>query len=405
MEQIQILRLIQEQLQRLATYPFYAESFQSLGLKPGDIRSFEDFQKIPFMDTKDLQRDLEEHPPRGSLFHPDTIRLTLSQGPKGLMPVYHTLQDVEEINRESALIYRASGVKPEDIAAVTFGYHLFIAGLTIHGGFETLGCKTIPLGPGESARAAEILNRFQVTVLASNPSFALKLAQEGVKSIRILFAGGEPFSSVEGYKEKLRQAFGPIVLIDSYGLGHSSPLARECKEERGLHVAHNLVYMEIVEPETGKVLPDGERGEVVITHLRRQGTPLLRFRTGDLSVIEHIPCPCGRKATLTKGIFGRTDEMHKVKGVKLYPSQIDHILRTWPDYSPGKYRVLLSSKSAGGDHFKLVAEGKDPGPAQTEKLIGQMKEKLLIRPDSLEFAEKLAEGPRVKDARYEHRQA
>lgn len=400
MENTELISLLREQAGRIASLPFYGKRFQAMGLEAEDIRSWEVFQKIPLMDTKDLQEDLEKHPPHGSLFHPDTIRLTLSPGPKGLMPVYHTRRDVEEVNKELATMYRACGVGPQDIAAITFGYHLFIAGITIHGGFETLGCKTIPLGPGESQRAAEVLNRFKVTILASNPSFALKLAQEGVKSLRMLFAGGEPFSSVEGYKEKLRQAFGQIGLIDSYGLGQSTPVARECKEERGLHVADNLIYMEIVDPETGKVLPDGERGEVVITHLRRQGSPLFRFRTGDLSMMEHMDCPCGRKATLTKGVLGRTDEMHKVKGVKLYPSQIDHILRPLPDYSPGRYRVALRAKSAGGDHFRLIIEGKNPGPTETERIMERMKGTLLIKPDSVEFVEKLSEGPRVVDERY-----
>ncbi len=400
MKEAERIKLLQEQVKRISALPFYEKRFQAGGIKPEDIRSLKDFQNIPLMDTKDLQKDLEEYPPLGSLFHPDTIRVTLSPGPKGLMPVYHTREDVEEVNRELATMYRACGVGPEDIAAITFGYHLFIAGITIHGGFETLGCKTIPLGPGESQRTAEILNRFKVTVLASNPSFALKLAQEGVSSIRLLFAGGEPFSSVEGYKEKLRQAFGPIGLIDSYGLGQSTPVARECQEERGLHVADNLIYLEIVEPETGKVIPEGERGEVVFTHLRRQGSPLFRFRTGDLSVMEHIDCPCGRKATLTKGVLGRTDEMHKVKGVKLYPSQIDHLLRPLPDYTPGKYRVIISPKPGGGDHFLLSIEGKNPGSAVTEKLIERMKETLLIKPDKVEFMAKLPEGPKVKDERY-----
>ncbi len=165
-------------------------------------------------------------------------------------------------------------------------------------------------------------------------------------------------------------------------------------------MADNLLYLEIVDPETGKVLRDGERGEVVITHLRRQGSPLFRFRTGDLSVLEHIRCSCGRKATLTRGVLGRTDEMHKVKGVKLYPSQIDYVLRSLPEYIPGKYRVTLSAKPGGGDHFRLTVEGKNPGEPFTEKMIERMKETLLIRPDALEFVEKLPEGPRVVEERY-----
>jgi phenylacetate-CoA ligase len=394
------IELLQEQARKISSLPFYQKRFQAVALKAGDIRSLEDFQRVPLMETKDLQKDVEEYPPYGSLFHPDTIRMTLSPGPKGLMPVYHTRQDVDEVNRELATMYKACGVGPRDIAAVTFGYHLFIAGITIHGGFESLGCKTIPLGPGDSQRTAEMINRYGVTVLASNPSFALKLAQEGVKSIRVLFAGGEPFSSVQGYKERLRRAFGPIGLIDSYGLGQSTPVARECREERGLHVADSIIYLEIVEPETGKVLPDGERGEVVITHLRRQGSPLFRFRTGDLSMMEHIHCPCGRKATLTRGVLGRTDEMHKVKGVKLYPSQIDHILRTLREYTPGKYRVVLSRKAGGGDLFRLAVEAQDPGPEEKGRIAERIKETLLIRPDMVEFVEKLPEGGKVVDERY-----
>jgi len=129
MEKTAWIRTIQEQVRRLSESPLYQKRFQTIGLNPGDIRSLEDFQKIPLMDTKDLQKDLEENPPHGSLFHPETVRVTLSPGPKGLMPVYHTRQDVEEVNRELAVMYRACGVGPHDIAAVTFGYHLFIAGI------------------------------------------------------------------------------------------------------------------------------------------------------------------------------------------------------------------------------------------------------------------------------------
>ncbi len=164
-----------------------------------------------------------------------------------------------------------------------------------------------------------------------------------------------------------------------------------------MHVADRLLYLEIVEPETGAVLPDGERGEVVLTHLRRQGSPLLRFRTGDLSLLEHIECSCGRRATLTRGVLGRTDEMHKVKGVKLYPSQIDHLLRPLPAYTPGKYRMVISARPGGGDFLHLLVEGPDPGPTAIEIIAQRIKGNLLIKPDKIEFIEKLIEGPRVKD--------
>src|SRR3972149_4264679 len=125
MKEAERVKLLQEQVKRISALPFYEKCFQAKGLKPEHIRSLKDFQNIPLMDTKDLQKDLEEYPPLGSLFHPDTIRVTLSPGPKGLMPVYHSRQDVEEVNRELATMYRACGVGPEDIVAITFGYHLF----------------------------------------------------------------------------------------------------------------------------------------------------------------------------------------------------------------------------------------------------------------------------------------
>lgn len=398
MNQDEIIETIQEQLMRDLELEFYRKRFQRFDINPKKIRTLEDFRKIPCMTLDDLASAYMEKPPLGSLVHPRTRRVNLSPSPIGFLPMLFSDRDIEIMNLVNADAFRAAGVRSEDVIAVTFGYHLFIAGLSLQGGFEKLGCKTIPVGPGEAKRTAEIINRFGVTVLASGPSFALRCSEEGAKGIRILIAGGEPFSSVDGFKDRVRESLGQITLIDTYGLAQVSPLARECKEETGLHILDEWVYVEIIDPDTEEVLPNGERGEVVVTNLQKEASPLLRYRTGDLSTLDHIKCSCGRSATLPKGIIGSTTEMHKMKGVKVYPSQMGAILKTIPGAS-GKYRFVLST-SGTTDYVKLLIEGDTPPNFNISQLREKIKQALLIYPNELTIERKIGEGPSVVDERY-----
>ncbi len=168
----------------------------------------------------------------------------------------------------------AAGVKKDDICAVTFGYHLFIAGLFYQSQLEYYGTKVIPLGPGESERAIKIINNLQVSVLISNPTFAMKLAAGGVPGVRTLFVGGEPFTSVEGYPEKVRAAFGrDITIIDSYSIAACTPVARSCRYGTGLHIMDDFVYAEVIDPVTGENVSYGEKAELVLTHLYKEVAP------------------------------------------------------------------------------------------------------------------------------------
>jgi len=393
------MKRIQAQAEAISRVTFYREKFKTWGLNPKDLNGMENFRRIPFMTLSDVQKDFEDHPPFGSLLHPDNIRVHFSPGPKGLIPVVFTQKDIREMNRANATCFRLAGVTSNDVVAVTFNYHLFIAGLSIHGGFETLGCKTIPVGPGETDRTLEILDRYGVTVLASNPSFAMKLFEKGARGIRVLFAGGEPFSSVEGYKERLRALCGgKITLIDAYGLAQAAPLARECLHETGLHIIDDLFFVEIVDPETGEVLPDGAKGEVVVTHLKKESGPLLRFRTGDLSIMERFTCPCGRRTTLPKGVVGSAREMVKIKGVKVYPSQVSLVLKAFPGLT-GRYRMLISSTGTT-ERFDMLMEGEIQGEQDLARLQTSMKKALLIAPNQIEVVKQLENGPTIVDQRH-----
>lgn len=398
MNEQDLMQKIREQLSRISELEFYRKRFDKYGIDPKAIKSVDDFHKIPLMTVSDLTIDFEENHPLGSLFHQKTQRINITPSPQGFLPIFFTNKDIEEMNKVNSQSLRAAGITTNDIVAITFNYHLFIAGLSLQGGFETLGCRTIPVGPGDAKRTTEIINRFSVTVLASGPSFALRCAEEGAKGIRVLLAGGEPFSSVEGFKDKVRAAYGQITLIDTYGLAQVSPLARECREETGLHVLDEWVYVEIIDPETEEILPDGERGEVVVTNLIKEASPFLRFRTGDLSTLNHFMCSCGREVTLPKGVIGSTTEMHKIKGVKVYPSQMGPILKGFPGLS-GRYRFIISTLGTT-DHLKLLIEGNVPTNFDGSALRNNIKQILLINPNEINIERDIGEGPSVVDKRY-----
>ncbi|MFH1628422.1 MAG: AMP-binding protein, partial [Pseudomonadota bacterium] len=341
---LELMNLLEIQLDRLKQNTFYKRKLEHAGIDVSDIKRLDNFERIPFTTTTELLGELRKRPSESSLYSDDVTRINFSPSGHDLYPVYHTHNDLQKMHQVCARSLEAAGVEKGDICAVTFGYHLFIAGLFYQGQLEYYGAKVIPLGPGESERAVQLINDYQISVLISNPTFAMKLAQKRIPSIRILFVGGEPFTSVEGYPEKVREAFGrEITIIDSYSMALCMPIARSCQHGTGLHVMDDFVYAEVIDPETGKTLLYGEKGELVLTHLHKEAAPLLRYRTGDLTLLEKKRCECGRELTLPKSVFGRTDEMLKIKGVKFWPSQISGILRAFPGLT-NRYQVVISTK-------------------------------------------------------------
>ncbi len=389
---------LRQQLDRLGGISFYRQKLEKAGISAGDIQEPADFSRIPFTTSAEYFTELRKPPQECSLFSPQVTRINFSPSGKELYPVYQTANDLERMHRVSATSLKAAGVTPDDVCVITFGYHLFIAGLFYQGQLEYYGAKAIPLGPGDSETALKIINDYRSTVLISNPTFAMKLASGGIDSVRILFVGGEPFTSVEGYPERTKAAFGrDLTIIDSYSMAACMPIARSCRHENGLHLMDDFVHAEVIDPDTGENLPPGEKGELVLTHLHKEAAPLLRYRTGDLTVMEQRSCDCGRDLTLPQSIIGRTDEMLKIKGVKFWPSQIATILRSFPQFS-GAYCLKLKQVK-GVDHIELLVAGGAGAEDQAEALADKVKRDTLVKVNEIKVVEELEEGPLVQDER------
>ncbi len=392
------MKILGKQVEKLYRLNFYKNKLDQARITPSQIRTLEDFRKIPFTSSSEILEELRKKPSDCSLYTNDITRVNFSPSGQELYPVYQTEKDLKKMHEVCARTLEAAGVKKEDICAVTYGYHLFIAGLFYQSQLEYYGTKVIPLGPGESERAIHLINKYEVSVLITNPTFAIKLAEGGIPSVRILFVGGEPFTSVEGYPQRVRNAFGrDITIIDSYSMALCMPVARSCQFERGLHVMDDLIYSEVIDPSTGENVPYGEKGELVITHLYKEASPLLRYRTGDLTYMIKGKCKCGREMTLPKGIIGRTDEMLKIKGVKFWPSQVGNILREFPECRD-RYRIEVRSIK-GVDRLEITVEGGEMSRDKIEELSKRLKQETLVAFDKIGVVEKLEEGPLVIDER------
>jgi len=389
---------LRRQVEKIYRLDFYKKKLDEEGIHPSDIRTLDDFRKIPFTHSPEILEELKRKPSECSLYSDDVVRINFSPSGQELFPVFQTKNDLLKMYEVCARSLEAAGVKKDDVCAITFGYHLFIAGLFYQSQLEYYGAKVIPLGPGESERAINLINKHEVSVLMANPTFAMKLAIGGIPSVRVLFVGGEPFTSVEGYPEKVRSAFGRnITIIDSYSMALCMPIARSCRYGTGLHILDDFIFAEVIDPLTGENVPYGEKGELVITHFYKEAAPLLRYRTGDLTIIEKVRCECGREITLPKSVFGRTDEMLKIKGVKFWPSQIGTILREFPECKD-RYRVVVRSPK-GVDMLELIVEGNEAAKNRTEDLSKRLKQETLLAFNKIEIVEKLEEGPAVIDER------
>jgi phenylacetate-CoA ligase len=291
----------------------------------------------------------------------------------------------------------ACGIGPGDVCAVTFGYHMFVAGLFYQTQMEAHGVGCIPLGPGEAERAVEVCAQHNVSVLAGNPSFSLKLIEAGLKPPRVFFAGGEAFTGNPTLYGAVKAAMPDTVLVDSFSLSEFLPVARTFPGGTGVYVFDELVYSEVIDPATGEAVADGERGELVLTHLKKEAQPLVRYRTGDLTIRQTTDPVHGRIVNLPRVVFGRTDDMVKVKGVKVYPSEIRAVLLGL-DGLTGAYRLELSPNQSGGDKLVLIIEGAADS-AVADEIARRFKSQTLISADDIRFVASLDDGPNVADGR------
>lgn len=356
-EQLQIIR---EQLIRLTSRDcFYKKKME--GIDVAGIKTVEDFRKLPFT----WKGDLRDAYPLGLMAVPEEeiVRIHSSSGTTGTPVIIpYTKKDVEDWAIQFERCYRMAGVTNLDRVHVTPGYGLWTAGIGFQNGAERLGAMVIPMGPGNTDKQLRMMIDMESTVLCATSSYALLLAEEIAKrgiGDKIKLKRGVIGS--ERWGEKMRKRIAAelgVKLYDIYGLTeiYGPGIAISCDEEDGMHYWDDYVYIEIVNPKTGEPVEDGELGEIVITTLQKQGAPLIRYRTHDLS--RKIPgvCKCGSKYPRIGTIIGRTDDMIKVKGVNIFPSQVDDLLKDI-DGASSEFQIMIDHLD-GKDILTLFVEAK-----------------------------------------------
>lgn len=364
--------------------PFYARKFEGIDLR--DVKTQQDFQKLPFTDKADLR----EAYPLGLAAVPQEqiVRIHSSSGTTGTpVIVPYTKKDVEDWARMFARCYEYAGITPADRIQITPGYGLWTAGIGFQAGCERLGAMALPLGPGNTDKQLQMMMDLKSTVLCATSSYALLLAEEIAKrdiGDKICLRKGVIGSERWGDKMRARIASElGVELYDIYGLTevYGPGIGINCKADSAMHIWSDYVYLEIVDPDTGEPVPDGEPGEIVLTTLQKEGAPLVRFRTHDLSRIVPGPCECGSTHPRIDIITGRADDMVKVKGVNMFPAQIEEVI-AFTDGTSSEYQVMIDHMM-GHDiltvFFETAAVGDDRVKVE-ENLAAIFKAKIGVTP-------------------------
>ena len=365
-ETLSVSQIRELQLQRLqATVrhcmnsPFYKKRFEEIGLKPEDIKSLDDLSKIPFT----TKQDLRDTYPFGMASIPlkDCVRLHSSSGTTGNPTVIlHSQKDLDEWANAVARCLWMVGLRPDDVFQNSSGYGMFTGGLGFQYGAERLGMLTVPAAAGNSLRQIKFITDFGTTAIHAIPSYVTRLKevmdQQGVDpkrdtKLRTLVIGAEPHS--EEQRKRIEKMMG-VKAYNSFGMSEmcGPGVAFECKEQNGLHIWEDYYIVEIVDPETLEPVPEGEIGEMVLTTLNREAMPLLRYRTRDLTRILGHDCPCGRHHVRLDRMKGRSDDMMVLRGVNIFPIQIEKILMQFKELSTN-YLITLTTD---GDNDNMTVE-------------------------------------------------
>jgi len=351
LESIQLRRLQTTLARVYATVPFYRKQFDAQGVMPGDVKSLDDLKRLPFT----VKQDLRDNYPFGMFAVPmeNVVRIHASSGTTGKPTVVgYTARDINTWAELIARSLSSAGASRGDIIHNAYGYGLFTGGLGFHYGAEKLGASVIPVSGGNTKRQVIIMRDFGPTILTATPSYALHLAEaaeeEGVSFRDLKFKSGifgaEPWS--EDMRKELQNKLG-LTAIDVYGLSEiiGPGVSIECHEaQSGLHIFEDHFIPEIIDPQTGDVLPYGETGELVITTLSKEAFPVIRYRTRDITSLNPEPCICGRTHYRMQKVSGRTDDMLIIRGVNVFPSQIESVLMQIKGVEP---------------HYQLIVDRKD----------------------------------------------
>lgn len=400
---------IKEQLIRLTGKDcFYRKKFE--GIDVAGIRNEEDFRKLPFT----WKGDLREAYPLGLMAVPEEeiVRIHSSSGTTGTPVIIpYTKQDVDDWALQFGRCYKMAGVTNRDRIHITPGYGLWTAGIGFQNGAESIGAMTIPMGPGNTDKQIRMMQDMKSTVLCATSSYALLLAEEIAKrGVRDTICLRKGIIGSERWGEKMRKRIAAelgVTLYDVYGLTevYGPGIAISCDYECGMHYWDDFVYIEIVDPKTGDPVPDGEIGEIVITTLRKQGAPLIRYRTHDLSRKLTGECKCGSKYPRIDTILGRTDDMVKVKGVNIFPSQVDELLKIVEGAS-SEFQIMIDHIN-GKDLLTLFVEVEEGANkyAVESQLMSEFKSRIgmtpIVKPVDLgDLPRSEKKSTRVFDNRY-----
>ena len=357
--------------------PFYKESFDKAGVNPEDIKSLADLTKLPFT----VKQDMRDAYPFGLFAVPrkDVVRVHCSSGTTGTATVVgYTQKDLENWGDCFARALYGAGCGPDSTLQIAYGYGLFTGGLGAHNGGERAGCTVLPMSTGNTKRQVRLMKDFDVDCLCCTPSYALNIAEVAQEEgydihefpIHAGILGAEPCS--EATRAEIEQKMG-IQVYDIYGLSEvmGPGVACECEKQHGLHVCEDQFIIEILDPKTLQPVPDGEWGEVVFTTLCKECSPLVRYRTRDISRILVGECECGRTFRRMDRIAGRTDDMMILRGVNVFPSQIEEEIVSFPEIAP-QYQLILTTKGTL-DHAELRVETVPEFPFDEIRRLEKLK--------------------------------
>lgn len=362
---------------------FYADRLK--GIEPDAIDSREAFERLPFSEKADLRNAY----PLGLAAVPEEkiVRIHSSSGTTGVPVIIpYTQKDVDDWAELFRRCYEIAGVTNRDRIQITPGYGLWTAGIGFQLGAEKLGAMAIPMGPGNTKKQLQFMVDMKTTVLTATSSYALLLAEEiNKQGLRDKLHLKKAIIGSERWGEKMRKRIAEelgVELYDIYGLTevYGPGIAINCDHSEGMHYFDDFFYFEVIDPKTGEVLPDGELGELVITTLEKEGAPLIRYRTHDLTRIlpkKHEPCACGRRWPEIDVILGRTDDMVKVKGVNIFPGQIEDILKELENAS-SEYQVFIDHIE-GKDHITIFVETPIPEENKEERKAFEKELKDLVK--------------------------
>ena len=348
MEKLQLKRLQETVAYVYERVPMYRQRLDEMGVKPEDIKTLADIRKLPFT----VKDDLRDNYPYGLFAVPmsDVVRVHASSGTTGRPTVVgYTAEDIEMWSECVARLCAAGGATREDIAQISFGYGLFTGAFGLHQGLAKIGAAVVPISSGNTERQINLMSDFGSTVLVATPSYALYMAEVAEKmgmmdkiNLRVGLFGAE--GSTEEMRAELEKRWG-IVATENYGMSEliGPGVSGECTEKTGMHINEDYFYCEIVNPETDEPVPDGEWGELVVTPLAKQALPLLRYRTHDITRLLRDKCPCGRTTTRMQKIAGRSDDMLIIRGVNVFPSQIESVLIGMEEVAP-HYEIIVTRK-------------------------------------------------------------